>query len=66
MDFTFSNIIFHADVADMTPASAENVDDKWSSMILEMNCCNANRQKNGHRKVGIDDVDNEKDKEFGS
>ena len=65
-NFTSSDIIFHADVANMTPATAEKVEDEWSSMILEMNRCIANRQKSGQGEGGIDDADNEGDQEFGS
>ena len=32
MDFTFLDIILHADVANMTPATAEKVEDKWSAV----------------------------------
>ena len=65
-DFTFSDVILHADVATMTPATAEKVEDKWSSMILEMNRCIANWQKSGQGEGGIDDANNEEDQEFGS
>ena len=43
----------------MNPATAEKVEDKWSSMILEMNRCIANWQKSGQGEGGIDDADNE-------
>jgi hypothetical protein len=46
-DFTFSDIIVHADVANLIPATAEKVEDKWSAMVLEMNRCIANWQKSG-------------------
>ena len=65
-DFSFSEQIFHLDVENLTPATAEKVEDKWSSMILEMNRCIANWQKSGQGEGGIDDVDNEHDHEFGS
>jgi hypothetical protein len=64
-DFTFSGIILHADVANMIPATAEKVEDKWSAMVLEMNRCIANWQKSGQGEGGIDDADNEMDHEFG-
>jgi hypothetical protein len=42
----------------MTPATAEKVEDKWSSMVLEMNRCIANWQKSGQGEGGIDDANN--------
>jgi hypothetical protein len=65
-DFSFSEQIFHLDVENLTPATAEKVEDKWSAMVLEMNRCIANWQKSGQGEGGIDDCDNEKDHEFGS
>ena len=65
-DLSFSDIILYAEVAHMTPATAEKVEDKWSAMVLEMNRCIANWQKSGQGEGGIDDCDNEKDHEFGS
>ena len=65
-EFSFSDIILHSEVADLTPASAEKVEDKWSSMVLEMNRCIANWQKSGQGDGGIDDADNVVDLEFGS
>jgi hypothetical protein len=56
----------HVEVANLTPATAEKVEDKWSSMILEMNRCIANWQKSGQGEGGIDDADNVSDREFGS
>ena len=50
----------------MTPATAEKVEEKWASMILEMNRCIANWQKSGQGEGGIDDADNAVDVEFGS
>ena len=64
-DFTFSDIILHADVANLIPATAEKVEDKWSAMVLEMNRCIANWQKSGQGEGGIDDFDNLMDHEFG-
>ncbi len=64
-DFTFSDIILHVEVAHMTPATAEKVEDKWSSMVLEMNHCIANWQKSGQGEGGIDDADNEYNHAFG-
>jgi hypothetical protein len=65
-DYTCSDIIMHVEVAHMTPATAEKVEDKWSSMVLEMNRCIANWQKSGQGEGGIDDTDNEHDHVFGS
>ncbi len=65
-DFAMSDIILHSEVANLTPATAEKVEDKWSSMILEMNCCIANRQKSGQGEGGISDADSVSDREFGS
>jgi hypothetical protein len=56
----------HSEVANLTPATAEKVEDKWSSMILEMNRCIANWQKSGQGEGGINDADNVSDREFGS
>ena len=65
-EFTFPDVILHAEVADLAPATAEKVEDKWASMILEMNRCIANWQKSGQGEGGIDDADNVTDQEFGS
>ena len=65
-EFAFSDVILHDEVANLTPATAEKVEDKWSSMILEMNRCIANWQKSGQGEGGIDDADNAVDIEFGS
>jgi hypothetical protein len=65
-EFALSDIILHIEVANLTPATAEKVEDKWSSMILEMNRCIANWQKSGQGEGGIDDADNVSDREFGS
>ena len=65
-DFTFTEVILHDDVADLTPATAEKVEEKWASMTLEMNRCIANWQKSGQGEGGIDDADNADDHEFGS
>ena len=65
-EFSFSDIILHNEIADLTPAWAEKVEDKWSSMVLEMNRCIANSQKSGQADGGIDDADNAVDREFGS
>jgi hypothetical protein len=65
-ELTCSDIILYVEVSDLTPAIAEKVEDKWSSMILEMNRCIANWQKSGQGEGGIDDADNELDHEFGS
>jgi hypothetical protein len=65
-DFAFSDLILHSEVAHMTPATAEKVEDKWSSMVLKMNCCIANWQKSGQGEGGTDDADNKHDHEFGS
>jgi hypothetical protein len=64
--FALSDINLHLEVADLTPATAENVEDKWSWMILEMNCCIANGQKSGEGEGGINGADNEHNHEFGS
>jgi hypothetical protein len=56
----------HAEVADLTPAIIKKVEDKWSTMVLEMNCCIANWQKSGQGEGGINDADNEVDQEFHS
>jgi hypothetical protein len=64
-EFTFSDIILHSDVENLTPATAEKVEGKWGDMILEMNRCIANWQKSGQGECGIDDADNEHDHEFG-
>jgi hypothetical protein len=66
LDFAVSDIILHREVANLTPATAEKVKDKWSSMILEMNRCIANWQKSGQGEGGISDADNVSDHEFGS
>ena len=55
-EFSFSDVILHDEVADLTPATAEKVEDKWSSMILEMNRCIANWQKSGQGDGRIDDA----------
>jgi hypothetical protein len=65
-DFAVSDIILHSEVANLTPATAEKVEDNWSSIILEMNRCIANWQKSGQGEGGISDVDNVSDCEFGS
>ena len=49
-EFTFSDVILHTEVAHLAPATAEKVEDKWSSMIF---CCIANWQKIGRVKVGL-------------
>ena len=64
-DFALSDVILYIEVAGLTPATAEKVEDKWGTMILEMNCCIANWQKSGQGECGIDDADNEHDREFG-
>lgn len=64
-EFAFSDVILHSDVENLTPATAEKVEDKWGTMILEMNRCIANWQKSGQGECGIDDADNEHDHEFG-
>jgi hypothetical protein len=64
-EFAFADIILHAEVADLTPATAKKVEDKWSTMVLEMNCRIANWQKSGQGEGGINDADNEVDQEFG-
>ena len=66
MEFTFSDVILYAEVSDLSPATAEKVEDKWSSMVLEMNLCIANWQKSCQGEGGIDDADNATDHEFGS
>jgi hypothetical protein len=63
-DFAVSDFILYLDVADLTPATAEKVEDKWGSMILEMNRCIADWQKSGQGEGGIDDGENMSD--FGS
>ena len=65
-EFAFLDVILHADVEDLLPATAEKVEDKWSLMILEMNRCIANWQKSDQGEGGIDDADNASDIEFGS
>jgi hypothetical protein len=65
-EFALSDVILHIEVAHLTPATAEKVEDKWSSMILEMNRCIANWQKSGQGEGGINDADNVSDREFGS
>lgn len=40
----FLDVILYAEVSYHTSATAEKVEDKWSSMILEMNCCITNWQ----------------------
>jgi hypothetical protein len=64
-DFAVSDFILYIEVAGLTPATAEKVEDKWGTMILEMNRCIANWQKSGQGECGIDDADNEHDREFG-
>jgi hypothetical protein len=65
-EFALLDIILHSEVAALTPATADKVEDKWASMILEMNRCIANWQKSGQGEGGIDDVDNAEDQVFGS
>ncbi len=55
--FAFADIILHAEVADLTPATAKKVEDKWSTMVLEMNRCIANWQKSGQGEDGINDAE---------
>ena len=38
-EFAFADIILHAEVGDLTPETAKKVEDKWRSMVLEMNRC---------------------------
>ncbi len=64
-NFAVSDIILYVDVADLTVATAEKVEDKWSTMVLEMNKCIANWQKSGEGEGGIGS-NNELDHEFGS
>ena len=65
-DFAVSDTIFYFDVASLTPATAGKVEEKWASMILEMNRCIGNWQKSGQGEGGIYDADNAADHEFGS
>ncbi len=65
-EFTLPDFILHSEVAALTPATAKKIEDKWASMILEMNHCIANWQKSGQGKGGIEDIDNAEDQVFGS
>ena len=65
-EFTLPDFILHSEVAALTPATANKIEDKWASMILEMNHCIANWQKSGQGEGGIEDIDNAEDQVFGS
>jgi hypothetical protein len=52
------DVISHEDVADLTPATPEKVEDKWATVKKELTRIIANWERSGQGDGGIDDIDN--------